>query len=249
MNYVKKIYPLFVFLLAFNMAPLSAQGTDQGAGKNALRQLGSEYQDEYRGMSDLAPIRAKIPMTSKLATLEQMTDNSKPTKAEKKALEAYSELRKKYDAKDIEITNQYWPYIVSVRREFHRNLEELLAELYVGKVTYGQFNKRRKEISDNFQTKVDALNHERRANIESKRQVNQQNAQKEATCSRLRAQLQQRIEAQSSFANRMADAAAWDPGYRNSTTASLSARASQKAQEQEQINQLQQNIINYCGSL
>jgi hypothetical protein len=241
--------PLFSFLLAINVVSVNAQSNEQEAGKSAIKQLGIEYQQEFTRLSELAPIRAKIPITSTLATLEQMTDSSKPTKAEKKALESYSELRKKFDAKDIEITNKYWPYIVSIRREFHRSLEDSLAELYAGKITYGQFNKRRKEISDNFKSKVDVLNSERRSNRQAAQQNNQKNAQKEATCNRLRAQLQERISAQNGFLSGLADAAAWDPGYRNSTTASLSARAAQKAQEQDQINQMQQNIINYCGSL
>jgi len=121
--------------------------------------------------------------------------------------------------------------------------------LYVGKITFGQFNKKRKEIGDEFQSKVDVLNSERRANRQAAQQNNQKNAQKEATCNRLRAQLQEKMSAQNSFLSGLADSQAWASGGVNGPTAALSARAAQKAQEQEQVNQLQQYIINYCGGL
>ena len=226
-----------------------AQSGDPNVGKNALSELTKDFAQEYSNNSEYAPIRSKIPVTLKSATLEQLADNSKPSNVEKKALEAYSQLRKKFDDRDIAILNQYYSYTVPARRIYHREIENAISDLYVGKITFGQFNKKRKEIGDDFQSKVDAMNAERRANRQAAQQSNQKNAQREATCNKLRAQLQEKMSAQNGFLSGLADAAAWDPGYGKSTTASLSARAAQKAQEQEQINQMQQNIINFCGSL
>ena len=234
-------------LLFFGFA--YAQSGQPNAGRDATTQLAKEFAQEYSNSSEYASIRSKIPVTPKLATLEQLANNSKPSNDEKKALEAYAQLRKRYDDKDIAILSQYYSYIVPIRRIYYRDIENAISDLYVGKITFGQFNKKRKEINDDFQSKVDVLNSERRANRQAAQQSNQKNAQKEATCNKLRAQLQERVSAQNGFLSGLADAAAWDPGYRNSTTASLSARAAQKAQEQEQINQMQQNIINLCGSL
>jgi hypothetical protein len=226
-----------------------AQSGEPNAGRDAVAQLAKDFAQEYSNNSEYAPIRSKIPVNLKSTTLEQLANNSKPSNVEKKALEAYAKLRKRFDDKDIELLNQYYSYIVPIRRIYHREIENAMSDLYVGKITFGQFNKKRKEIGDEFQSKVDVLNSERRANRQAAQQNNQKNAQKEATCNKLRAQLQERVSAQNGFLSGLADAAAWDPGYRNSTTASLSARAAQKAQEQEQINQMQQNIINLCGSL
>ncbi len=234
-------------LLFFGVA--YAQSGEPNAGRDAIAQLAKEFAQEYSTNSEYAPIRSKIPVTPRLATLEQLANNSKPSNVEKKALEAYSQLRKRFDDKDIALLNQYYSYIVPIRRIYHREIENAISDLYVGKITFGQFNKKRKEIGDEFQSKVDVYNSERRANRQAAQQNNQINTQKEATCNRLRAQLQERINAQKGFLSGLADAAAWDPGYGKSTTASLSARAAQKAQEQEQINQMQQNIINFCGSL
>ena len=245
-NLIQHFFSLGAFLF-FGVA--FAQSGQPNPGRDATVQLAKEFAQEYSNNSEYAPIRSKIPVTTKLATLEQLANNSKPTNEEKKALEAYAQLRKKYDDKDLAILNQYYSYIVPVRRIYYREIENAISDLYVGKITFGQFNKKRKEISDDFQSKVDVLNSERRANRQAAQQSAQKNAQKEATCNKLRAQLQERMNAQNGFLSGLADAAAWDPGFRNSTTASLSARAAQKAQEQEQINQMQQNIINFCGSL
>jgi hypothetical protein len=234
-------------LLFFGVA--YAQSGEPNPGRDAVRQLVEEFAQEYLNNSEYAPIRSKIPVTTKSTRLEQLADNSKPSNVEKKALEAYAQLRKRFDDKDIAISNQYYSYIVPIRRIYHREIENALSDLYVGKITFGQFNKRRKEIGDEFQSKVDVLNAERRANRNAAQQNNQKNAQKEATCNRLRAQLQEKMASQNGFLSGLADAQAWSSGGVNGPTAALSARAAQKAQEQEQINQLQQYIINYCGGL
>jgi vacuolar-type H+-ATPase subunit I/STV1 len=242
-----------LFLLSMALCAHS-QGMQpsQDSFVNELRELNKKYSLRYE-----APIfdalKTKISVFGRAASLSQLSDSSKPSESERKALEALYEVRKSQWAEDLAIHRKYRPQYIEDRKELFIAAEKLLINLYSSNINYGQFNLRNKEITEIFVTAVKKSNLEANKKLlaDKQQQLSQQqnNAQKAATCTQLRSQLKARIEQRDSWLEGFKDATAWTQGGTAGPTAALSARSSQKAQEQEQINQFQQYIINYCGGL
>jgi predicted aspartyl protease len=119
-------------------------------GKAAIDSVKSEVL-ALCASDDLQPHFSKSPCRPEDTTLEQMSDKSRITNAEKVALsKAHTE------AKDItkqldDIFRQYYPQLAPslIARRVHANaeLDKLTEDFYEGRITRGEYNKRRMEIS------------------------------------------------------------------------------------------------------
>jgi hypothetical protein len=244
MKYLSKLIFILPILFLFNFHAF-AQSNVNTQGRDASQKVMNDFKQEYLTRDEFKILRGKIPVMPKEVNIEQLANATKPNNIEKKSLQAYSELRKKFEIAEMEVIDKYYSYVAPLRLNYHREVEGVLIDLYTGKITFGQFNKKNQEIADNFTIKVQSLNAEKRSNIDAAKR----NQQKETTCTKLRAQLNQKIEEQNSFTSRLQDAQAHFSGGAGGPVAGQSARAAQKSQAQDQINQMQQYIISYCGSL
>jgi hypothetical protein len=288
----------------------TGQPQKQSTYASELASLDNKMHAEYQANFPL--INSKIPLSVKQITIEQLANINKPNVQEKTQLGNYLKLRNEYFEKRINLIKKYISNpsfvaeIIAAREMQNNKYNQSLADLYVGKISYGEFNKSSQDISANaqlieapiiakYRTVVNQpsaapsitnnpvsqsdRDAQRRieASIESQKlqqiqqevareaqrqatvrdaqrqQQIQQEAAKEAklasTCNELKAQLAKLKSDQNGFFSGWADAAAWTSGGTNGPTAALNARESQKMAQRNEINQMQLQIINLCGSL
>ena len=110
----------------------------------------------------LAPIRDRVPIEDDAATMASMNhlaDTGKPNDAERQALQVYDAANRRcWDAWDQAGKS---PIIQSARS----TVSASLAELYTGRITYGEFNRRRANAIADMRARIkEAEDRERAAN-------------------------------------------------------------------------------------
>lgn len=122
---------------------------------NALR---IENQSAYSS-SEFSLINKKIPFAARDATLQQLSDTTKPNKQEKIELERLATSRRQAAEKGDQITIKYLrppEYLSQIMetRKYYQNLGiTILTDLYAGKITFGEYNRKRKEQSEEYAAK------------------------------------------------------------------------------------------------
>lgn len=123
-----------------------------------LRKLQIENQTVYES-SEFALINKKIPFNPRDVTLQQLSDTTKPNKQEKNELEKLSNFRKQRLEKDDQVfikyvsPPEYLSQLMEIRKYTANVSITLLADLYSGKLTFGEYNRKRKEMTEEFATK------------------------------------------------------------------------------------------------
>ena len=84
------------------------------------------------------------------APLNILSNNQKPNDAEQKALVKWDKARKTCYAAGNEQRSSYSPRILNVFKAMFNDQDKALGDLYVGKVTYGQYAKTRNDISQKY---------------------------------------------------------------------------------------------------
>jgi len=133
------------------------------AAKDGLEAL-KEEQRELCAREELQPYYSKTPCKPEEATLEQMADKSRITPSEKEAL---SKARSEYTAISKRI-NEYLRQndprhgnsIALVRERNDTELEKLAVNFYEGRITPGEYNKKRRDLAQQTteQVRVAAAN-------------------------------------------------------------------------------------------
>jgi clan AA aspartic protease (TIGR02281 family) len=97
---------------------------------------------------ELQPHFGKSPCNPEDGTLEQMADKSRITDAEKVALnKAHTESKRLVD-KMVDILQQYNPQLALSIKAERRELDKVTVDFYEGRITRGEYNKGRLEISN-----------------------------------------------------------------------------------------------------
>jgi len=160
MNKLFKFLAFFLVLFALN-----AFGQNYKAEIDSLRQ----QQKTMYESSDFKLISKKIPLIPKDATLEQLADTSKPNKEEKVELAKFQQFRSRIDERGNQISMIYMKpetfatALVAIRRDYQNKAEAALLDLNAGKITFGEFNKRRRDASDDMAAKQVQLGAEAKA--------------------------------------------------------------------------------------
>ena len=95
---------------------------------------------------ELAPLKDKLSLLSYTEqTFQMKTNSSKPNEDEKKLIVRWLELRDQCWKADSDIRNRFPPEFRSNLESTTRILEELALMLYDGKITYGEFARKRDE--------------------------------------------------------------------------------------------------------
>ena len=118
-------------------------------------------------------------------TLEELANDKKPTPAEKSALVKWDSLRQPCIKQSLEWSNAHFaPNVVVIIDRLGGQFKSLLADLYSGKMTYGQFAKARQANADNAKAEMVNTNQQNQnvstQNQQRQQQLNQQAQQAEA---------------------------------------------------------------------
>lgn len=150
---MNKLFKYLVLLLSF--IGLNAFAQNYKAEIDSLRQ----QQKNLYESSDFILINKKIPLIPKDVTLEQLADTSKPTKEEKIELAKFQQFRSRIDERGNQIVMIYMKpesfatALVSIRRDYQNKSEDALMNLNSGKITFGEFNKKRRDANDDMAAK------------------------------------------------------------------------------------------------
>lgn len=113
----------------------------------------------FNAMADnpsLAPLQGKIVLKiGDHPGLSMLSDDRRPTKREKEAIEVWGrEAQRCFDTGHDYRAGAYTPVVATLIDESMHSLDVLAAELYAGKLTYGQFNQQRQANDDAFQERI-----------------------------------------------------------------------------------------------
>ena len=160
---MKKLFKALILLMS--LVALNVFGQNYKTEIDSLRQ----QQKTMYESSDFKLINKKIPLIPKDATLEQLADTSKPNKEEKVELAKFQQFRSKIDERGNQITMIYMKpetfatALVAIRRDYQNKTEAALMDLNGGKITFGEFNKKRRDANDDMAAKQVQLSAEAKA--------------------------------------------------------------------------------------
>lgn len=117
--------------------------------------------------SELAPLKDKIALAGiDGQTFQMKTNASKPSENEKKLIARWIELRDECWKNDIDHRNRLHPSLAATLNEAKRLFEGLNLDLYDGKITYGDYARRRDEIDSTLKPKYEEI----RRNLQQQQQ-------------------------------------------------------------------------------
>ena len=140
---------LFSYLSSFKAFALPA---------DEMRQVDAKYIDQLSDKK-FDSIRNKFPMVPKSeATLPMLSDSSKVTTQQKKALEYYQAWGREYTTELKTLFDKYVPpQSENIEWRYQASMK-LVAEVYSGKLTWGDFNNQWSQISPEYNKRVVATN-------------------------------------------------------------------------------------------
>jgi hypothetical protein len=101
---------------------------------------------------DLQPHYNKTPCQAQAATLEQMTDKSRITPSEKEALSKlrgeYAAISKRMNEYVRQADPRHGNSLARVRERSSAELDKVTVDFYEGRITRGEYNKKRREIAE-----------------------------------------------------------------------------------------------------
>ncbi len=223
----------------------------------------SSFRTALLGSKELDPIRSKVQLLGNSASLQQLADTTRASAVEKKALEKYAEFLNVYKEKELTIFARYVPFLVATQRDFFNKQEFLIADLYASKITFGEFNKRLREVTEDYKLKaeqivadrISAINQSREQSEARARQEEARARQEEARarqesalktaamerCNAMRETYKRRFEEYDSVASRVLSLPTGD-------TKKDIAKMQQREREKMVLDELENRIISQCGS-
>jgi clan AA aspartic protease (TIGR02281 family) len=121
--------------------------TIRDQAKAAFDSLNNEVL-ELCAREDLQPHWSKTPCKPDDTTLEQTADKSRITNVEKVALSKANAENKRIVKKTFDILSQYYPQLAPSAKARREELDKVTVDFYEGRITRGEYNKRRMEISN-----------------------------------------------------------------------------------------------------
>ena len=151
MSKLRSVLILLLPLIPISLLPIIAVAQiSLDPAKAAIDSVKSEIL-EFCASEELRPHFSKTPCNPEDTTLEQMADKSRITNAEKVALSKARTENKRFVKETEDIFRQYYPQLAPsiIARRVHANIEldKITVAFYEGRITRGEYNKRRMEIS------------------------------------------------------------------------------------------------------
>lgn len=167
---MKNHYGIFLLVLVLS-------GCESLMPKPIPPDLSGQCVAELENKPELAIIKSKVGLGGiNTQTVEMLASNKKPTSAEKEALLKWDSLRQPCIRMSQEWLSQYGEQNISVINDRATNeFKALLADLYAGKITYGEFAKGRQVITNKANEDAQAAYKQNRAYADQQRQQSEQN--------------------------------------------------------------------------
>ena len=131
------ILVIFTLSACVNPPPRSVDSQDRRAD---LQRRGAEYCQQLHSDPRLDPIRDKVPLLAQISDpipMQMMSNNEFPTNEEASAIAALAEQRQKCQKYQTVLLGAHPAHVEALRR----TNSQLMAELYGGNITYGQYAK------------------------------------------------------------------------------------------------------------
>jgi hypothetical protein len=143
--------------------------------KEEMQQVDLKYVGQLEDKK-FDPIRTKFPLAPNgQATLPMLSDASRASTQQKKALEAYQIWGKEYTNELKEIFLKFVPQqSENIEWRYQQSLK-LVSDVYSGKLNWGDFNKQWSEVGPEYQRRVAATN-----SVTQQQQITQRNQQLQA---------------------------------------------------------------------
>jgi len=116
--------------------------------QNAIRESAIQAKQTCDSASSdpaITPVLNKIAINVRDTTFQMRTNKSHATTTEKQALEAWIRARSQCWQAYASLRRVGQPQIVAVERDVWQETDSLVAELYSGDISYGEFNNKRTE--------------------------------------------------------------------------------------------------------
>lgn len=95
-------------------------------------------------------VRDQVPADPRKATVQQLSDKRLPTKAQREVVANFESLAAVCIQATANYVHAYAPYASQALDEDHQRTKLLLAKMYDGHMTFGQFNQERAKINADF---------------------------------------------------------------------------------------------------
>jgi hypothetical protein len=129
------------------------------------------YEQAFATNQAIDPIRGKIARWVKETTFEMLANNAKPTESERAAILEYAKLSEVLYARSRELDTQHNNLFGRINEAFYQADLALLADLYNGVLTYGEYAKKSQEgyaiAQQRFQDERQRLQAERDARFQA----------------------------------------------------------------------------------
>jgi hypothetical protein len=124
---------------------------------DAQQTLNTRCQHSLRDTS-LDIIRKKVALSPD-PTLEMLTNKSKPNYEEKAAIQKWVWLRSVCSSEQIDLYRRYSAeeHIITMYQAFNDRVLLLIADLYRGSLTYGEFNRRRRKLASESRARFNEI--------------------------------------------------------------------------------------------
>lgn len=174
-----------------------AMAEQQQAFNREYAAVNEKCKSQLEGDKRIDPIRSYVPMLANDATLEQRGSVKKPNAKEKAAILAFDEVVAQCRNELVEVKAKFGaPFqVLNASKKYGDLQRELRAQLWAGKVTYGEFATKRIQLSNEGklaeqQAMSDAQQQARQIQMQQA-QINAVNAQ--ANAAMISAQAQQQM--------------------------------------------------------
>lgn len=161
----KNLIVLSILVLSGCQTTQQRQSDEMRARAEAMRvdsaRVTSFCENLFTGQ-EIDPIRAKIGIVSGGEdTFEMLTDNTKPTMKEKKALVFFAKKKEECHKETVASMRRFSPYLASqyitLEEAAFPRFQFLIADLHNDLITYGEFSKKRKELTSERKVKKEEI--------------------------------------------------------------------------------------------
>ena len=195
-----KNYILYIFLCVISTLVHSQRIDDLPAELERQKADKANCLSNLESNSRIKLLEPKLPFNGfESPPIEVLGNPTKPTQKEKSAISYLASERDRCNQMDTEWRRQNIPNEYSeVFDTYWRETKFILADLYGGKITYGDVAKARSKLSHDWATKINAINLASKEKDElAIRQREQAEALRQEETARLLAQYQRQLEADS----------------------------------------------------
>lgn len=196
-------------------------------------------------------INKKLPFVSSDATLSQLSDTSKANKKEKEVLDLWLRIQQTYQHDEMMEASKNQPYLANIYQQKINSEENIFINLYQGKLTFGDANKLRKNLSADILEKIKfatTQNQQFQIKEQQRKQQQQQiDSQRQEQCKYLRNNLEAMLAEKNNIFKQFSEGLTGSAGPVQSRAANQAIVDENNRKRDQTILQYQSMIGESCG--